>query len=145
MNDKSEVCVHHLDGSERLKGYWTDQGVVDAYLLMRETLEPGETLEEALTRGLMEEFGASVEIKDYIGSIQSHFKDKDSDVEVEKTTLYFLCTSIHQDLSKRSGDIESKTVLEWHTPDFLIPKIREQSVRYGRTDVDESRILERLK
>ena len=142
MNDKGEICVHHLNQTNPLKGYWTDQGIIDAYLLMRETPEPGESLEQTLHRGLLEEFGATAEIKDYIGSIQSHFKNEG--VEIEKTTIYFLCSLKDQDLSKRSGDIESKTDLEWHTKEFLIPKMKEQSTKYGRTDVDESSILEKL-
>jgi hypothetical protein len=142
INDKKEICVHHFNNPELLKGYWTDEGLVDFYLLMRETVEPNETLEHALARGLMEEFGVTAELKDYIGSIQSHFLHKD--VEVEKTTLYFLCLLKTQDISKRTGDIESKTLIEWRVPGFLIPKMKEQTIKYKRTDVDESSILERV-
>lgn len=142
MNDRDEICVHHLNNPELLKGYWTEQGVLDAYLLMRETPEPNESIEQVVHRGLLEEFGATAEIKDYIGSIVSHLKH--GDAEIEKTTIYFLCKLISQDLSKRSGDIESKTELEWHKKEFLIPKMREQSARYGRTDVDESSILSKV-
>lgn len=145
MNDKDEICVHHFDNPEIQKGYWTEEGLTDFYLLMRETLEPDETLEDALHRGLMEEFGATAEIQNYIGSIVSHFKRKPDDVLVEKTTVYFLCTMKNQDLSKRSGDIESKTKIEWHKPAFLIPKMKDQAKRYNRTDVDESKILEKVK
>lgn len=143
VNDKNEICCHHINDQELLRGYWTDEGVVDFYILMRETPEPNETLENALHRGLLEEFGARAEIADYIGPIVSHWKH--NDVEVEKTTIYFLCKLIDQDESKRTGDIESKTILEWHTADFLIPKMKEQSKKYGRTDIDESQILEKLK
>lgn len=125
------------------KGYWQEEGLDDFYILMRETLEPKETLEHALHRGLMEEFGIEAEILDYIGSIQSHFQSKN--VEIEKTTLYFLCELKSQDLNKRgSGDVEDESQIEWHTTDFLIPKMKEQARVYGRTDVDESPILERV-
>lgn len=142
VNEKGEVCCHHFFTKD-IKGYWTEEGLDDFYTLMRETINPGESLESALHRGLMEEFGAVGEIIDYVGSIKSHFKHKD--VEVEKTTLYFLCKLINQDLSKRSGeDIESKSAIEWQKPEFLIPLMKNQTLKYGRTDVDESSILEKI-
>ena len=140
VNDKGQVCCHHFFAKD-LKGYWTDEGLDDFYLLMRETPEPGESLESAVTRGLMEEFGATGVIEDYVGSIVGRFDHEG--VEVEKTTVYFLCRLTSQDLSKRSGDIESKTKIEWQKPEFLIPLMKQQPERFGRTDVDESYILER--
>ncbi|MEK9185951.1 MAG: hypothetical protein AAB863_04210 [Patescibacteria group bacterium] len=60
--------------------------------------------------------------------------------------MYFLCKLKNQDLEKRSrGDVEYESQVEWHTVDFLIPKMKEQAVRFGRTDVDESSILEKIK
>jgi ADP-ribose pyrophosphatase YjhB (NUDIX family) len=138
-NGAGDVCVHHVFAKD-LKGYWTEAGLDDFYILMRETPEPGESLESTVVRGLREEFGAEAKIIDYIGTLQSHFKHKD--VEVEKTTVYFLCDLVSQDLSQRTGtDIESKTQIEWQKPEFLIPLMKEQGKRFGRTDVDESAIL----
>lgn len=111
---------------------------------MRETIEPEEKIEDALKRGLMEEFGATANILDYIGSIQSEFKHKDK--PIQKTTLYFLCKLEAQDLSKRSKvDIEGTTDVEWHPIDFFIPIMKEQEKKFGRSDVNESPILERVK
>ena len=142
INDKNEVCCHHLI-DDQLKGYWPDLGINDLYILMRETIDPGENLDSSVKRGLMEEFGAEAEIIDYLGSIKSHFKDKD--VEIEKTTVYFVCKLISQDLFKRSDeDIEGKSNIEWQTANFLIPKMKEQSKKYGRTDINESEILKRF-
>jgi hypothetical protein len=145
LNDKSEVCCHHFDTTKgEFKGYWKDQGLQDFYILMRETIEPNETLEQALHCGLMEEFGIEAELIDYIGSIQSHFESKG--ITIEKTTLYFLCKLKNQDLTKRSsGDVEYESQVEWQTADFLIPRMKEQARIYGRTDVDESPILEKIK
>lgn len=145
LNEEGKVCCHHFDSTKsNFKGYWKDQGLEDFYILMRETVEPNETLEQALHRGLMEEFGIEAELVDYIGSIQSHFKSKG--VEIEKTTLYFLCKLKSQDLSRRSaGDVEFESQVEWQTPDFLIPKMKEQVTKYDRTDIDESKILEKIK
>lgn len=144
LNDKKEICCHHFDSTKfDFKGYLKDQGLEDFYILMRETMEPNETLESALHRGLMEEFGIEAELIDYTGSIQNHFESKG--VEIEKTTLYFVCKLKNQDLSKRSsGDVEFESQIEWHTADFLIPKMKEQAIKYNRTDIDESKILERI-
>jgi ADP-ribose pyrophosphatase YjhB (NUDIX family) len=145
INEKNEICCHHFDSKKfNFKGYRKENNLEDFYILMRETIEPNETLEKALHRGLREEFGVEAEMVDYIGPIQSHFKD--DEVEVEKTTLYFLCKLKNQDLSKRgSGDVEDQSQIEWHTTNFLIPKMKEQAIKFGRTDVDESLILERFK
>ena len=111
---------------------------------MRKTIEPNETLEHALHRGLQEEFGATAKFIDYIGSIKSTFKHKEMDIE--KTTLYFLCMLIKQDLSSRAADDdETQSIVKWRSPDFLIPLMKAQAKRFGRTDVDESSILERVK
>lgn len=140
-NDKGEVCVHHFL-AENLKGYWVEEKLDDFYVLMRETLETNESLESALHRGLKEEFGATARMLDYIGSLRSHFEHKG--VEVEKTTLYFLCELVSQDTNLRlKDDIEGTTELEWHKPEFLIPLMKEQAKKFKRTDVDESEILER--
>ena len=143
MNEKGEVCCHHFFTKD-LKGYWADEGLDDFYILMRETIKSNESLEQALHRGLKEEFGATGEIIDYAGSIKSTFKHKG--VDIEKTTLYFLCKLIDQDVSKRpTDDIEHKSIVEWQKSGFLIPLMKKQAVKFGRTDVDESSILEKIK
>jgi len=145
VNEKKEVMVHHFVRGD-LPGYWPDLGINNFYILMRETLEPNETLEQALYRGLKEEFGVTAELVDYLGSIKCNFKkNTDGAVEIEKTTLYFLCTFKSQNLSERNtDDIEGKTEVEWHLPEFLIPKMKEQAQKYDRADIDESAILEKL-
>ncbi len=141
VNKNGEVCAHHFLTKD-LKGYWSEEGIDDFFILMRETVEPGESLEATLHRGLQEEFGATGEIVDYLGSIQSHFKHRN--VEIEKTTLYFLVRLLDQDLARRGNeDIENKSTIEWQTPEFLIPRMKEQAKKFGRTDIDESSILER--
>lgn len=145
VNERGEILVHHFVRGD-LPGYWPDLGINDFYILMRETLNPNETLESGLHRGLMEEFGVTAELQDYLGSIKCNFlKNVEGEREIEKTTLYFLCKFISQDLSKRSThDIEGKTDLEWHTPEFLISKMEEQAKKYNRPDISEASILEKL-
>ncbi len=142
INEKGEVCCHRFL-TKNLRGYWKDEGLDDFYILMRETPNQNESIEQAVHRGLMEEFGATAELVDYVGSIKSSFAD--NGVAIEKTTVYFRCKLIDQDLSRRSNDdIESTTIVEWQTPEFLIPRMKVQAEKYGRTDVDESAILERF-
>ena len=143
LNDKNEVCCHHFFAKD-LKGYWVEEELDDFYLLMRETIRPNETLEQTLERGLMEEFGITATMIDYVGSIQSRFMHKG--ITVEKTTLSFLSRLVEQDHSKRdTSDIEGTTKIEWKTIDFLIPLMKQQAQKYGRTDIDESSILERTR
>lgn len=145
LNDKGEVCCHHFVRGD-LPGYWPDLGINDFYILMRETLNPNETLEECLHRGLMEEFGMTAKLIDYLGSIKCHFKKNiEGEKEIEKTTLYFLCEFVSQDLSKRSKeDIEGETEVEWHSAEFLIPKMKDQAIKYDRPDISEAEVLEKL-
>ncbi len=131
-NNKNEVGVHHFTKHH-------DMG--DFYILMRETILPNETIEAALARGLSEEFGAKATLQRYLGSIVCHFPD--GNVSVQKTTLYFL-TQLTELGDWPSGDAESAGLLEWHTPEFLIPRMKAQGKRIQREDLDESTILERL-
>lgn len=141
MNDKNEVCCHYFK-EFKLK---TDLVALENfYILMRETLEPGESLEDALSRGLFEEFGATGNTVSYIGSIKSQFDRINT--PIEKTTLYFLVNLIDFDFTKRKADDEEKmSIPQWQPIDFLISKMKEQGQRCSRTDLDESSILEQIK
>ena len=113
------------------------------YLLMRETIEPNESIEVCLVRGLMEEFGATGSLESYLGSIKSDFTHKN--VVIEKTTLYFLCNLISFDVAKRKlDDAESQSEIMWVEKEKLILHMKEQGKRLGREDLDESEILLRI-
>ncbi len=140
MNEKNEIACHYFEKfSHRAMGEFDN-----FYLLMRETIEPNETIEYCLSRGLMEEFGATGELQSYIGSITSHFPHKN--VEIEKTTLYFLCKATSFDLNKRKADDpEASSQIMWLSKEELIEKMREQGQRLNRQDLDESKVLLGLK
>jgi len=139
LNDKKEVCCHYFKEVTIKNDTFSD-----LHILMRETIEQGETLEQTLSRGLLEEFGVTGKIRTYVGSIKAEFPHKGK--VVEKTTLYFLVDLINFDPSKRqSTDLESQSEIQWQPLDFLIPKMKEQAVRLGRSDLDESLTLERVK
>jgi NADH pyrophosphatase NudC (nudix superfamily) len=135
-NSEGLIRVHHFP-KEIASGFWKGIDVTDFYILMRETIEPNETLEQALHRGLAEEFNAAASLDDYLGSIVST-------PSFQKTTLYFLCTYQKDVGAKRDmRDAEGQSELEWKTPEELIPLMRAQKDRFKRDDIDESSILER--
>ena len=115
----------------------------DLYLLMRETIHRNETLEAAVTRGLMEEYGATGNVIDYLGSIVSHFTHTfDKSISIEKTVLYFLVDLISIDESKReAGAVESRSRLSWLVPEDLLQKNIDQAVLYSRKDIDDSKVI----
>ncbi len=132
VNGKGQIACHYHVQVRDLK---------DVYTLMRETIEPDESIEQALQRGLMEEFGASGKLERYLGSIVSSFKRGPK--PVEKTTLYFLVRLTNHDTAKRvPGHDEWESDIQWQTADFLTSRMKLQS-RYS--DLDESTILARAK
>jgi hypothetical protein len=138
VNDQGEVCVHHFG-----KINFAGREAEDFYILMRETPEENESPLDTLSRGLREEFGATAFVRHYLGSIVC---DPNLPYNREKTTLYFLCDVVSQDISKRENtDIEFESTLEWRKPDFLIERMKRQGRETGFEDIDESRIVERAK
>lgn len=140
-NKEGKICCHYFDSLTH-KSIGTME---DFILLMRETIEPSETIEECLARGLMEEFGVVANLNTYIGSIVSKFGIPESNILMQKTTLYFLCDFVSIDESKRKeDDLEAKSVVKWFSPEEIIFKMKEQVKRLNREDVDESLIIERV-
>jgi 8-oxo-dGTP pyrophosphatase MutT (NUDIX family) len=140
LNNQGQIAVHHFEHFRDLND--SRVALDDFYILMRGTLEPGETCEDALARELMEEFGAKAEIVTYLGSITAMIGP---DRYIQKTTLYFQCklSEIHDEW-RDPHDEERDSVIEWHRAAFLIEKMRDQLHRYGMGDLDESSVIERI-
>lgn len=139
MNDKREVCTMYL----KEFSHPSIKTLTDFHSLMRETLEPNESIEECIHRGLMEEFGATASINCFLGSMVA--MTPQDDYIFQKTTLYFLCDLIDIDLERRSEEdkkIQSETV--WTPLEELIVKMKGQGERLNREDLDEVVILERV-
>lgn len=138
-NDGNVLC--HFFKKEDLPD--ESEGKSDLYLLMRESLHLGESLESAVARGLMEEYGAEGNIIDFLGTIVSHFPSSDNPaVTIEKTVLYFLVDFASIDKSKReAGAVESRSQLHWLKPEDLLEKNLTQAALYSRTDIDDSKII----
>ena len=139
-NNEGLICCHYYKKSDLPI---ESEGKSDLYLLMRETLQLAETIEEAVARGLQEEFGATGQLQSYIGSITSKFPLRVSRVQVEKTTLYFHAQMIDFDPTSRDQDeVESKSAIQWLEPKILHALFLEQGRKYERSDLDESKIIE---
>jgi 8-oxo-dGTP pyrophosphatase MutT (NUDIX family) len=134
LNDQGKVGVHYY-GTSPIRNY-----PPNFYTLMHESIEPNETLEQALARGLREEFSVEATLDRYVGSMVVCYTIQG--VKIEKTVLYFLChlTSIKQrDLS----DPEAVSEIRWVDIDELIDIMKEQGKRSAGDD--ESKILEDVK
>jgi 8-oxo-dGTP pyrophosphatase MutT (NUDIX family) len=144
LNDTDEVCCHYFKKLSLIKSF---EGIEDFYLLMRETMEMGERVEETLHRGLMEEFGITAEIITYLGSIKSSYEVKVEEPQyaIEKTTLYFLVRmkSFKPEL-RSQADAERESEIQWQPVDFLVSKMMKQGRDYNGT-LDESSVLEKTK
>jgi NADH pyrophosphatase NudC (nudix superfamily) len=134
INNENKLLIHHF---KEISGY------ADLYILMRESLELNETIEQALARGLQEEFGISGTIIDSLGTLVSHFPKNDQ--MIEKTTLYFLVKYDKEHPEGRiKNDAEGASTLLWKTPDELIALMEAQSQHWPeQTDLNEAEIVQR--
>lgn len=140
-NEDKKIACHYFD-----KFLARDENKIheDFYILMRETVEANESLEQAVLRGVREEFGSTGEIRRFIGSLVTKFPR--GSVWVEKTTVYFLVEIQNVNVFARDPkDAESTSVIQWQPIDELIAKMETRGKNYERTDLDESAILKRAK
>lgn len=118
----------------------------EIYTLIRESIEPGESPEHTIARGLMEEMGATGEIVTYLGSITANdtwFGEINQPTSVQKTTIYFLAKLTEIDETKRlENDPEAKSEIMHIDPQELAKLMKEQSQRTGVQDINESSIVE---
>lgn len=140
VNEEGNICVHHYT-REHMPEKWLANlgGLSETRVLMRESLENDETLEEAVKRGVAEEFGAEGEIIRYLGCIRIDIPATQQ--TFEKTTLYFQvqCTKLGE---RSMDDEESFSELEWVEPQTLIAQMKQQGANANRPDLDESKIVE---
>jgi isopentenyldiphosphate isomerase len=136
VNEQGEILVHKARAADMDPEYRYKLGGLDeAYILMRESLENGETLEQGVARGLQEEFGVEGNIERYLGSLQFEVEG------FEKITLFFQVSFVKQD-KRLAGDAEGFTELVWMEPKVLVEHMRDQGARATRKDLDESKIVE---
>lgn len=141
VNAKGEVLVHKRTPETTPPQYLhTLGGLNECYTLMRETIEDNEPIEQAVLRGVREEFGIEGKIRMYLGSIQARAEKKDG-TPWEKTTLYYLVI-VEREGVRSTDDGEAHTELVWERPESLLEKMKEQGARSQREDLDESKIID---
>jgi 8-oxo-dGTP pyrophosphatase MutT (NUDIX family) len=139
MNDEGEVACHHHTNALG-KGLPFNE----LYLLMRETVEDGESLYDAVARGLQEEFGLSGEVERYLGSTRNTIHAPNGNYDFEKTTVYFLCKYTGAAAERDQDDPESGSDIEWIKPANLAANMNRLAVVFNNEPLDESEILERI-
>lgn len=141
VNAEGKICAHkaktHLFPSAAQQAV---PALSEIYILMRESLEDSETLEDAVLRGLREEFGCEGKIMRYLGSIQGVAYGRQNSDRFEKTTLYFEVTLTRAG-ERPEDDAEAFTSLVWLEPQELIVHMRHQRNEM-RDDLDESKVIE---
>lgn len=141
FNNNNEIACEVF--SKEVAKKWTGLNT-EIRTLMRETIEVGEDIIDAVHRGILEEFGVSGTIIGPLGSKEDLVVEKEK--TFLKTTLYFLVKADHVNnipLQGVDGEIEYK--IEWLSIDDLIEKMTTQSQGLEREDLNEVKILERAK
>lgn len=120
------------------------KNITDIHILMRESMEMGETIEEALSRGLREEFGAEGKVIAFLGSKEEVAPGKS--LQMIKTTLYFLVRMTSMDASVReSDDMEGDSEIVTLPIDVCVSNMKEQGKRIDTGTFDESDMILRAK
>lgn len=134
FDQEGRVACHHFN---EIYGY------KDIYILMRESVEDGESPLTTLQRGLQEEFGATAQPVAFLGSLVGPLSD--TKLSFEKTTLYIACQLIEWHPERRdTHDSEAISTIQWHKPDVLIDIMQKQGIRFqDRVDADESEMIKR--
>lgn len=140
VNGTGEVCAHTFAAKDLPEDIRSAVDTERVYILMRESVEDGETLTEAVARGLQEEFGATGRVIKYLGSLRGRALSSKGFGSFQKTTLYFL-VELEQTGERPDDDDESSSELEWVEPRLLLEKMRAQKSN-SRDDMDESEIIE---
>lgn len=141
FNKESKILVHRFNS-----GLADNPFPRDIYTLIRETMEPGETIEAALARGIKEEAGSEAELVAFLGSLTGLVRDiADKTKSFNKTTVYFAMKLIDWQPDQRlQDDREAASELQWREPEEMIPIMQEQGEMTGSADLDESVIIERF-
>lgn len=142
FNKDNKILVHRFDS-----GLAGNPFPRDIYTLIRETMEPGETIEAALARGIKEEAGSEAKLIAFLGSLTGLARDvEEGTKDFDKTTLYFAMKLVDWRPDQRlQDDREAASELKWCEPDAMIPIMREQGEVTRSADLDESVIVERFR
>lgn len=143
FNEKHEICLHHFEKRnvpEKL--HFLGDYLDDVWHLVRESLEGNEPLHDAVLRGVHEEFGAKGIVDKYLGS-KIDIIISPTKAPFEKLTVYHAVKL--ESLGERPDiDAESRTKMEWHSPQSALKIYKNQSSQTNRPELDESVIIQRF-
>lgn len=83
------------------------------YTLLRETAHVDESISECLNRGSQEELGVTVQIERFLGGLITHFTREESDMDIEKTTIYFEAHVVNETGEKKQEEDEVNDTIHW--------------------------------
>ena len=143
FNEDHEICIHRFfkkDIPEHL--HFLGDYLDEVCHLMRESLEGNEPLHDAVLRGIHEEFGATGIVEKYLGPKIDIIEQPDGS-SFEKLTLYHAVrlTGLGE---RPQVDEESKTKMEWHSPQAVLDIYKQQIALTKRPELNEILIIERF-
>ena len=143
FNDEHQICVHHFYKHRMPEHlHFLLDHLDETYHLMRESLEGNEPLQDAVLRGVREEFGATGVVERYLGAKIDEIVQPDGQT-FEKLTIYHAVRLI--ELGERvGGDAESRSQIEWHSPQAILALYDAQCQKTKRPELDERIIIERF-
>ena len=143
FNDKYEICIHHFykkDFPEHLHFLADYQDEI--WHLMRESIEGNEPLQDAVLRGMKEEFGADGVVDKFLGA-KIDIITVPNQESFEKLTVYHSVRLTG--LGDRPNiDVESSSEMEWYTPESALEIYRIQATKTNRPELNEAVIIERF-
>lgn len=143
FNDKYEICVHHFHKRDIPPNvHFLMDHLDDVWHLMRESLEGNEPLQDAVLRGMQEEFGVVGAVDKYLGA-KIDIITGPNQSPFEKLTIYH-AVKLVSFVERPDHDAESKSVMEWHSPRDLITIFDAQCAKTKRPELDERVIIERF-
>ncbi|MDQ6985528.1 MAG: hypothetical protein Q9M91_01835 [Candidatus Dojkabacteria bacterium] len=139
LDQENRIICHHFNKVGSFE---------DVYLLMTETIRSNETIENAIQRGLLEEFGATGVIERFLGTEiynDPWFGETNKDVIVEKTVPFFVIKMTDLDEQKRDkeGREGGSKIVRMEKND-LLNKVEDQFERYNVNYLNFPKILKRL-
>ena len=143
FNDEYQICLHHFYKQRMPKHlHFLLDYLDETHHLMRESLEGNEPLQDAVLRGIREEFGALGIVEQYLGAKIDEIQQPDGQT-FEKLTIYHAVRLVELK-AREASDAESKTDVEWHSPKEVLKIYDIQCQKTQRPELDERIIIQRF-
>ncbi len=143
FDDNHRICLHHFYKNHvPAKLHFLIDFMDECYHLMRESLEGNEPLQDAVLRGIREEFGATGVVERYLGAKIDEIQQPDGQT-FEKLTIYH-AVRLTGFKERVVSDVESQTKMEWCSPAEALAIYDAQCRVTQRPELDERIIIQRF-